>query len=124
MVLLRPLADTHDSCVTRSSYSAVPLPAAEVCTVKVVRAGHPTDVMVMTTERLVPALEWGCVCVEWREAGASAMVCSVCQNMKALCIGKQAFALEWDSICAAWSCADVIGKHGGGDRTNKWMSAH
>lgn len=52
--------------VTRSSYTAVPLPAAEVCAVRVMRPGRPSDSMEVVTEQLVPALEWGCVLVEWR----------------------------------------------------------
>jgi len=59
---------TLNTCagVTRSSYTAVPLPAAEVCTVRVSKAGKPSDVMEVTACSLPPALEWGCVLVEWR----------------------------------------------------------
>jgi len=63
--------------VTRSSYTAVPLPAAELCTVRVMRPGRPADSMEVVTEQLEPALEWGCVLVEWRcgfEEGSCALI--------------------------------------------------
>lgn len=67
---LHPITCAHPphahAGVNKASYTPVPLQPADVCMVAINSPGAPVNVMQLTSERLEPALEWGCVLVEWR----------------------------------------------------------